>query len=77
MEKKMSSNQITKTVHMKNPNQRYPNLSTILMVEKVLKKHRDLPMTLAELKAKLPKPISAKKVQKAKKTVAAKPATKT
>ncbi len=37
--------------------QRYPNLSTILMVEKVLKKNKDMPMTLAELKAKLPKQV--------------------
>lgn len=36
---------------------RYPNLSTILMVEKVLKKHQDIPMKLSELKKKLPKQI--------------------
>ncbi|MBI4453136.1 hypothetical protein HY636_00665 [Candidatus Woesearchaeota archaeon] len=36
---------------------RYPNLSTILMVEKVLKKYQDLPMKISELKKKLPKQI--------------------
>lgn len=36
---------------------RYPNLSTILMVEKVLKKHQDMPMKISELKKKLPKQI--------------------
>jgi hypothetical protein len=36
---------------------RYPNLNTILMVEKVLKNHQDLPMKLSELKTKLPKQV--------------------
>lgn len=36
---------------------RYPNLSTILMVENFLKKHRDVPISLAQLKVKLPKQI--------------------
>ena len=36
---------------------RYPNLSTIIMVEHALKKHSDIPMTLAELKKKLPKQV--------------------
>ncbi len=36
---------------------RYPNLSTVLMVEDTLKKNRDVPLTIAELKKKLPKQI--------------------
>jgi len=36
---------------------RYPNLATILMVEKFLKKERDIPIKTAELKRKLPKQI--------------------
>ncbi|MAG91480.1 hypothetical protein CMO83_02290 [Candidatus Woesearchaeota archaeon] len=36
---------------------RYPNLSTVLMVEDFLKKHRDVPIKIAELKKKLPKQV--------------------
>jgi len=36
---------------------RYPNLSTVLMVEDVLQKNRDMPMKISELKAKLPKQV--------------------
>lgn len=36
---------------------RYPNLSTVLMVEDFLKKHRDMPMTIAKLRRSLPKQI--------------------
>jgi len=36
---------------------RYPNLNTVLMVEDFLKKHRDMPMTIAELRRSLPKQI--------------------
>lgn len=36
---------------------RSPNLSTVLMVEGVLKKNRDMPMKISELKKKLPKQI--------------------
>ena len=36
---------------------RYPNLSTVLMVEVFLKKHRDMPIKIAELKRKLPKQV--------------------
>ena len=36
---------------------RYPNLNTVLMVEEVLKLHRDIPMKVAELKKKLPKKV--------------------
>jgi hypothetical protein len=36
---------------------RYPNLSTVLMVEDYLKKHRDLPIKITELKTALPKQV--------------------
>jgi len=36
---------------------RYPNLSTVLMVEYFLKKHRDMPMKISDIKKKLPKKI--------------------
>ena len=36
---------------------RYPNLSTVLMVEEYLKKHRDVPMPLSELRNRLPKQV--------------------
>lgn len=36
---------------------RYPNLSTVLMVEDLLRKHRDMPMKLSEIKKQLPKQI--------------------
>jgi hypothetical protein len=36
---------------------RYPNLNTVLMVENFLKEHRDMPMTIAELRKSLPKQI--------------------
>ena len=36
---------------------RYPNLSTVLMVEDYLKVHRDIPLKIFELKKKLPKQI--------------------
>ena len=36
---------------------RYPNLSTVLMVEDFLKRHRDVPMKLSELRKKLPKQV--------------------
>ena len=41
----------------KSTTQRYPNLGTVLMIEHILKSHRDIPMTLAELKKILPKKI--------------------
>lgn len=40
-----------------NNNIRYPNLSTVLMVEDFLKKHRDIPLSLSDIKNKLPKQI--------------------
>jgi len=36
---------------------RSPNLSTITMVEEYLQKHRDLPISLTELKRKLPRQV--------------------
>ena len=40
-----------------NKIKRFPNLSTVLMVEDFLKKHRDIPIKIAELKRKLPKQV--------------------
>lgn len=36
---------------------RYPTLKTVLMVEEFLKKRRDMPIKIAELKRKLPKQV--------------------
>lgn len=36
---------------------RYPNLSTVLMVEDFLKKNRDIPIKIASLKKRLPKQV--------------------
>ena len=36
---------------------RYPNLSTVLIVEDFLKRNRDMPIRITELKQKLPKQI--------------------
>jgi len=36
---------------------RYPNLNTVLMVEDFLRKHRDVPMKIPEVKKKLPKQV--------------------
>lgn len=47
--------QKTKTIQKMET--RYPNLKTVLMVEKVLEKNKDMPMTLTNLKTKLPKQI--------------------
>lgn len=41
----------------KNKIRRYPNLITVLMVEDFLRKHRDLPMKISEIKRKLPKQV--------------------
>ncbi len=51
---------ITKTElikKQKNKTLRYPNLNTVLMVEDFLKKHRDNPLKITEIKNKLPKKI--------------------
>jgi hypothetical protein len=47
----------------KNKVRRYPNLNTVLMVEDVLKKHRDIPMNIPELKKKLPKQVMHQTLQ--------------
>ncbi|MFT4313434.1 MAG: hypothetical protein ACMXYA_03420 [Candidatus Woesearchaeota archaeon] len=36
---------------------RYPNLSTVLMVEDYLKEHADIPITMAKLRKELPKKV--------------------
>ena len=36
---------------------RYPNLNTVLMVEDFLRKHRDMPMKISEIKNKLPRQV--------------------
>ncbi|MBI3623009.1 hypothetical protein HY212_02930 [Candidatus Pacearchaeota archaeon] len=36
---------------------RYPNLSTVLMVESFLRSHRDLPIKISEIKKKIPRKI--------------------
>ncbi len=48
--------QLTKT-ELIEKDKRYPNLSTVLMVEDVLRENRDVPMTISELKKKLPRQI--------------------
>jgi len=48
----------TELVEKENHNvKRYPNLNTVLMVEDFLKKHRDAPMKISEIKKQLPKQI--------------------
>ena len=42
---------------------RYPNLSTVLMVEDFLKKNRDMPIKITELKQKLPKQVMHQTLQ--------------
>jgi len=41
----------------KGKTKRYPNLLTVLMVEDFLKKHRDVPMKVSEIKDKLPRQV--------------------
>ncbi|MFC2133812.1 hypothetical protein ACFLTH_04285 [Bacteroidota bacterium] len=56
----MRKMQISENVLMKKNKtgiNRYPNLNTVLMVEDFLKNHRDLPISLADLRRKLPKQI--------------------
>ena len=36
---------------------RYPNLNTVLMVEDFLKKHRDIPIKISELRKRLPRQV--------------------
>ena len=57
MAKKIEINEFEMIERNKNHNIRYPNLNTVLMVEAFLKKHRDMPITISDLKIKLPKQI--------------------
>ena len=47
------------TLLMKKPEQetRFPNLSTIIMVEDFLKKNRNMPISIADMKRELPKQV--------------------
>ena len=42
---------------------RYPNLNTVLMVETFLKKHRDLPMKISDIKKQLPRKVMHQTLQ--------------
>jgi len=42
---------------------RYPNLNTVIMVEDFLKKNRDIPIKITELKQKLPKQVMHQTLQ--------------
>ncbi len=56
----MQKLQFTKTEMIKKNNhkiRRYPNLNTVLMVEDFLKKQRDVPIKMSELRKKLPKQV--------------------
>ena len=56
----MQKLKLTKTEVIEKKNlkvKRYPNLNTVLMVEDFLKKHKDMPIQIPELKKKLPKQI--------------------
>lgn len=46
------------TVLMKTKRERYPNLSTVLMVEDTLQKMDESVVTIAELKRKLPREVN-------------------
>jgi len=48
----------TEMIEEKNHSvKRYPNLNTVLMVEEFLKKNRDKPMQISEIKKRLPKQV--------------------
>ena len=56
----MQKLQFTKTEMIEKEDhkiKRYPNLNTVLMVEEFLKKHRDMPISISELRKKLPKQV--------------------
>ncbi len=56
----MQKLQFTKTELVERKNhkiKRYPNLNTVLMVEDFLEKHSDMPISISELKKKLPKQV--------------------
>lgn len=57
---KMSKMQITKNELIETKDKkilRYPNLNTVLMVEEFLEHHRDLPISLSDLRKRLPKQV--------------------
>lgn len=57
---KMQTMKLTKTELIEKKDKkilRYPNLNTVLMVERFLEKHRDIPMQLAEIKERLPRKV--------------------
>ncbi len=52
--------EFTKTEMIEKENhkiRRYPNLNTVLMVEDFLKKHRDMPVKMSELRKRLPRQV--------------------
>lgn len=54
----------TEVIEMANRKiKRYPNLTTVLMVEDFLQKHRDIPLKLSEVKRSLPKKIMHQTLQ--------------
>ena len=52
---KMPKLKFTKIGEIKD--KRYPNLTTIIMVEDFLKEHRDMPIQIPKLKKELPKQV--------------------
>jgi len=52
----MEKIKITQT-EMVEDHKRYPNLNTVLMVEDFLKKHKDTPVKISDLKRKLPRQV--------------------
>ena len=57
---KMQELKFTKTEMIEKKDhktRRYPNLNTVLMVEDFLKKHRDMPIKVSELRKKLPRQV--------------------
>jgi hypothetical protein len=57
MKNKLEFNETEMIERTKGKIKRYPNLNTVLMVEDFLRKHRDLPIKIADLKKKLPKQV--------------------
>ncbi|MFA5020050.1 MAG: hypothetical protein WC533_03040 [Candidatus Pacearchaeota archaeon] len=57
MTKKIEFNEFEMIERNKNQSVRYPNLNTVLMVENFLKKHKDIPISISDLREKLPKQV--------------------
>ncbi len=53
----MEFNELEMIERKGNKEVRYPNLNTVIMVEDFLRKHRDLPLKISEIKKKLPKQV--------------------